>query len=80
MIDQMLEKISEGLPIDVFSAVKSLRTRRQEMVQGEVRLVATAVYNISQWIRYRFNMFSYILHYLKPSCAAKLKFRCRIFA
>ena len=37
MIDQMLEKISEGLPIDVFSAVKSLRTRRQEMVQGNVR-------------------------------------------
>ena len=37
MIDKMLEKISERLPIDVFNAVKSLRTRRQEMVQGNVR-------------------------------------------
>ncbi|XP_065834059.1 receptor-type tyrosine-protein phosphatase S-like isoform X2 [Oscarella lobularis] len=37
VIDQMLENISEGLPIDVFNAVKSLRTRRQEMVQGKAQ-------------------------------------------
>ncbi|XP_065834055.1 receptor-type tyrosine-protein phosphatase S-like isoform X2 [Oscarella lobularis] len=37
VIDQMLERINEGLPIDVFRAVKSLRTRRQEMVQGEAQ-------------------------------------------
>ena len=37
VIDQMLEKIDEGLSIDIFSAVTSLRTKRQEMVQGEVR-------------------------------------------
>ncbi|XP_065834681.1 receptor-type tyrosine-protein phosphatase S-like isoform X3 [Oscarella lobularis] len=39
VIDQMLEKIDEGLSIDIFSAVTSLRTKRQEMVQGEAQYV-----------------------------------------
>ena len=43
MIDQMLEKIDEGLSIDIFSAVTSLRTKRQEMVQGEVKGLAAVL-------------------------------------
>ena len=36
VIDTMLERIEDGEPIDIYSCVASLRTKRQDMVQTEV--------------------------------------------
>ena len=36
VIDTMMERIEDGEPIDIYSCVASLRTKRQDMVQTEV--------------------------------------------
>ena len=36
VIDTMMEKLEDNEPIDIYSCVVSLRTRRQDMVQTEV--------------------------------------------
>lgn len=36
VIDTMLEKLEDEEPLDIYSCVASLRTRRQDMVQTEV--------------------------------------------
>jgi protein tyrosine phosphatase len=37
VIDTMMEKLEDQQPIDIYSCVTSLRTKRQEMVQSEVQ-------------------------------------------